>query len=50
MVRSWQDTRSRMNLDEAKVAEHRERMLAEVRAIRRRTLRERRDLNRDRAE
>lgn len=33
MVRSWRDTRSRMNLDEAKVAAHRERMLAEARAL-----------------
>ncbi len=44
MARSWQDTRSRMNLDEAKVAEHKERMLAEVRATRLREMRERRGL------
>ncbi|MFI6128070.1 hypothetical protein [Micromonospora sp. NPDC051141] len=34
MVRSWRDTRSRMNLDEARVVVHRERLLAEVRASR----------------
>lgn len=44
MARSWRDTRSRMNLDEAKVAEHKERMLAEVRATRLREMRERRGL------
>ncbi|WP_212808287.1 helix-turn-helix domain-containing protein [Micromonospora endophytica] len=33
-----------MNLDEAKVAEHKERMLAEVRATRLREMRERRGL------
>lgn len=44
MARSWRETRSRMNLDEVKVAEHTERMLAEVRATRLREMRERRNL------
>jgi transcriptional regulator with XRE-family HTH domain len=44
MAHSWQDTRSRMNLDEAEVAEHKERMLAEVRATRLREMREQRGL------
>lgn len=35
MARSWRDVRSRAaNLDETKIAEHRERLLGEVRAAR----------------
>ncbi|OWV08888.1 transcriptional regulator [Micromonospora wenchangensis] len=45
MARSWRDTRSRIDLDEAKVTEHKERMLAEVRATRLREVRERRGLS-----
>lgn len=30
MARNWQDTRSRLNLDETEVAKHKERMFAEV--------------------
>ncbi|RZU73409.1 helix-turn-helix protein [Micromonospora kangleipakensis] len=41
MAPSWRDTRSRMNLDEAKVAEHTERMLGEIRAERLKEVRER---------
>lgn len=44
MARSWRDVRSRANLDEAKVEQHKERMLGEVRATRLREMRERRGL------
>jgi len=44
MAHSWQETRSRMNLDETEVAKHKERMLAEVRAARLREMREQRGL------
>jgi hypothetical protein len=30
MARNWQDTRSRLNLDETEVAKHKERMFAEI--------------------
>ncbi|GAA2218606.1 hypothetical protein ACFY2R_22140 [Micromonospora olivasterospora] len=39
MARSWRDVRSRMNLDEAKVEQHKERMRGEVRAARLREMR-----------
>jgi DNA-binding XRE family transcriptional regulator len=45
MARSWRDVRSRAaNLDETKIAEHRERMLGEVRAARLAEVRERHGL------
>jgi DNA-binding XRE family transcriptional regulator len=44
MARSWRDVRSRMNLDEAEVAAHQERMRIEVRAHRLKEMRERRGL------
>jgi len=44
MTHSWQDTRSRMNLDEAEAAEHKERMLAEARTTQSREIHEHRDL------
>ncbi|MEU4645254.1 helix-turn-helix transcriptional regulator [Micromonospora sp. NPDC023814] len=44
MAQSWRDVRSRMNLDEAKVEQHKERMRGEVRATRLREMREKRGL------
>jgi DNA-binding XRE family transcriptional regulator len=44
MARSWRDVRSRVNLDEAEVAAHQERMRGEVRAHRLKEMRERRGL------
>ncbi|KAB1935537.1 helix-turn-helix transcriptional regulator [Micromonospora sp. ALFpr18c] len=44
MAQSWRDVRSRMNLDEAKVEQHKERMHGEVRATRLREMREKRGL------
>lgn len=44
MAASWRDVRSRMNLDESRVAAHREQMRTEVRAYRLKEMRERRGL------
>lgn len=44
MACSWRDVRSRMNLDEAKVEQHKEHMRGKVRATRLREMREKRGL------
>ncbi|MEU4636936.1 hypothetical protein AB0F90_21255 [Micromonospora chalcea] len=44
MARSWRDVRSRADLNETTVEQHKERMRGEVRAARLREMRERRGL------
>ncbi|MEN3613330.1 helix-turn-helix transcriptional regulator [Plantactinospora sp. ZYX-F-223] len=45
MANSWKDVRARANLDEKRVAEHRDRLVAEVRAARLADIRKRHDLS-----
>ncbi|GIG89151.1 helix-turn-helix domain-containing protein [Plantactinospora endophytica] len=45
MANSWTDVRARANLDETRVAERRDRMVAEVRVARLVEIRKRRDLS-----
>jgi DNA-binding XRE family transcriptional regulator len=45
MASNWRDVRARANLDETQVAEHKQRMLAEVRAARLAEVRQRHDMS-----
>ncbi len=45
MASNWRDVRARANLDETKVAEHKQRMIAEVRAARLAEVRQRHEMS-----